>query len=65
MHWFKWAGLIYFIFILSYLLNVLITELPLDDRYQKLKLHFTFRRFFHYFITRFFIGFYYPLSRIL
>ena len=46
MHWFKWAGLIYFIFILSYLLNVLITELPLDDRYQKLKLHFTFRRFF-------------------
>ncbi|MBL6723156.1 MAG: prepilin peptidase [Candidatus Margulisbacteria bacterium] len=36
----------YAVMVGAYLLNVLITELPLDDRYQKLKVHFTFRRFF-------------------
>ena len=34
---------------MAYLINVLITELPLDDRYQKLKVHFTFYRFFSLF----------------
>ena len=40
-------------FILSYILNVLITELPLDDRYKKLRSHFT--------IERFVSLFYYPM----
>ena len=30
----------------SYFMNILITELPLDDRYEKLKCHFTLKRFF-------------------
>ncbi len=42
----KWGLVLYAIFILSYLLNVLITELPLDNRYQKLKMHFSIQRFF-------------------
>lgn len=37
---------IYLSFILSYLINILVTELPLDDRYKKLKIHFTVFRFF-------------------
>ena len=37
--------IVYLTFILSYLINVLVTELPLDDRYKKLRVHFTFRRF--------------------
>jgi leader peptidase (prepilin peptidase)/N-methyltransferase len=35
---------VYAMFILSYLLNVLITELPLKNRYQRLRQHFTFWR---------------------
>ena len=36
---------LYGVLIFSYLLNVLITELPLDNRYQKLRVHFSIRRF--------------------
>lgn len=53
MIWLNWSLLLYSIFILSYLLNVLITELPLDNRYQKLRGHFSIQRFFSLF--------YYPL----
>ena len=38
-------GMVYMTMIFSYCLNVLITELPLDDRYQRLKKHFTWKRF--------------------
>ena len=53
MFWFKMSTIIYFSFILSYLVNILVTELPLDDRYKKLKIHFT--------LSRFLSLFYYPL----
>ena len=53
MFWLNLTIVIYSIFILSYLINVLVTELPLDDRYKKLRVHFTFRRFISLF--------YYPL----
>ena len=45
MVWMNLTIIVYLTFILSYLINVLVTELPLDDRYKKLRVHFTFRRF--------------------
>ena len=41
----EWAYIPYFTFIMSYLLNVLVTELPADDRYEKLKSHFSLKKF--------------------
>jgi prepilin signal peptidase PulO-like enzyme (type II secretory pathway) len=49
MSGFKWGIILYFVFIYSYWLNNLITELPLDDRYKKLRKHFTWPRFFSQF----------------
>ncbi len=40
-----WGLIVYFTFVFSYFLNTLITELPSDDRYQRIKKHFTIKRF--------------------
>ncbi|MGC6367445.1 MAG: prepilin peptidase [Candidatus Marinamargulisbacteria bacterium] len=51
-------GLIcYFIFIHVYFINTLITELPLDDRYVRLKKHFTLKRFLSIFYYPFQVWF--------
>ncbi|MEK9727310.1 MAG: A24 family peptidase [Candidatus Margulisiibacteriota bacterium] len=38
-----WIILTYFVIVLSYVLNVLITEMPLDHRYKKLKFLFSLK----------------------
>lgn len=50
---FIWILIVYLTFVFSYFLNTLVTELPCDDRYRRIKKHFTLKRFFSLF--------YYPL----